>query len=61
MLPRIDGFEVFRAIRSRSQSPVIMLTARGDVTDRVVGLEVGADDYVSKPFSPSEVSAGCGP
>jgi DNA-binding response OmpR family regulator len=57
MLPRVDGFEVFRAIRSRSESPVIMLTARGDVTDRVVGLEVGADDYVSKPFSPSEVSA----
>ncbi|MGH2991949.1 MAG: response regulator [Solirubrobacterales bacterium] len=57
MLPRIDGFEVFRAIRARSESPVIMLTARGDVTDRVVGLEIGADDYVSKPFSPSEVSA----
>jgi DNA-binding response OmpR family regulator len=57
MLPRLDGFEVFRAIRSRSQSPVIMLTARGDVTDRIVGLDVGADDYVSKPFSPSEVAA----
>jgi DNA-binding response OmpR family regulator len=57
MLPRLDGFEVFRAIRSRSQSPVIMLTARGDVTDRIVGLDVGADDYVSKPFSPSEVTA----
>jgi DNA-binding response OmpR family regulator len=57
MLPRVDGFEVFRAIRSRSESPVIMLTARGEVTDRVVGLEVGADDYVSKPFSPSEVVA----
>jgi DNA-binding response OmpR family regulator len=57
MLPGLDGFEVFRAIRSRWQSPVIMLTARGDVTDRIVGLEVGADDYVSKPFSPSEVTA----
>ncbi len=57
MLPRLDGFEVFRTIRSRSQSPVIMLTARGEVTDRIVGLDVGADDYVSKPFSPSEVAA----
>jgi DNA-binding response OmpR family regulator len=57
MLPRLDGFEVFRAIRSRSQSPVIMLTARGEVTDRIVGLDVGADDYVTKPFSPSEVAA----
>jgi DNA-binding response OmpR family regulator len=57
MLPRLDGFEVFRAIRSRSRSPVIMLTARGEVTDRIVGLDVGADDYVSKPFSPSEVAA----
>jgi DNA-binding response OmpR family regulator len=57
MLPRLDGFDVFRAIRSRSESPVIMLTARGKVTDRIVGLEIGADDYISKPFSPSEVAA----
>jgi DNA-binding response OmpR family regulator len=57
MLPRLNGFDVFRAIRSRSQSPVIMLTARGEVTDRIVGLETGADDYISKPFSPSEVAA----
>ena len=57
MLPRLDGFEVFREIRARSRSPVIMLTARGEVTDRIVGLDVGADDYVSKPFSPSEVTA----
>ena len=57
MLPRLDGLAVFRAIRSRSDSPVIMLTARGKVTDRVVGLETGADDYISKPFSPSEVAA----
>jgi DNA-binding response OmpR family regulator len=57
MLPRRDGFEVFREIRSRSESPVIMLTARGEVTDRIVGLETGADDYISKPFSPSEVAA----
>jgi DNA-binding response OmpR family regulator len=58
MLPRLDGFEVFRRIREvRASSPVIMLTARGDVTDRIVGLEVGADDYVAKPFSPKEVVA----
>jgi two-component system response regulator VicR len=57
MLPRIDGLEVFRRIRSSAQSPVIMLTARGETTDRVVGLGMGADDYVSKPFSPAEVVA----
>jgi DNA-binding response OmpR family regulator len=57
MLPRLDGFGVFRAIRARSESPVIMLTARGEVTDRIVGLDVGADDYIAKPFSPSEVAA----
>ncbi|GIK77326.1 MAG: DNA-binding response regulator [Acidobacteria bacterium] len=57
MLPRIDGFEVFRRIRAEAQSPVIMLTARGAETERIVGLEMGADDYVAKPFSPSEVVA----
>ncbi|HSJ17594.1 MAG TPA: response regulator transcription factor [Solirubrobacterales bacterium] len=58
MLPRIDGFEVFHRMRGAGvHSPVIMLTARGEVTDRIVGLEVGADDYVSKPFSPKEVVA----
>jgi DNA-binding response OmpR family regulator len=57
MLPRVDGFEVFRRIRARSQSPVIMITARGQTTDRIVGLEVGADDYISKPFSPRELVA----
>jgi DNA-binding response OmpR family regulator len=57
MLPRLDGFEVFRRIRALGGSPVIMLTARGDTTDRIVGLEIGADDYVSKPFSPAEVVA----
>jgi DNA-binding response OmpR family regulator len=57
MLPRVDGFEVFRRIRARAPSPVIMITARGDVTDRIVGLETGADDYISKPFSPAEVVA----
>lgn len=57
MLPRIDGFEVLRRLRSRTDTPVIMLTARGSETDRIVGLEVGADDYVTKPFSPQEVVA----
>jgi len=57
MLPRIDGLEVFRRMRAASSIPVIMLTARGEETDRVVGLELGADDYVTKPFSPREVVA----
>jgi DNA-binding response OmpR family regulator len=57
MLPRLDGFEVFRRIRARNDSPVIMITARGQTTERIAGLEVGADDYVSKPFSPAEVVA----
>ncbi|MBA2463454.1 MAG: response regulator transcription factor [Nocardioidaceae bacterium] len=57
MLPRLDGFEVLRRLRSRVATPVIMLTARGDQIDRIVGLEVGADDYVIKPFSPREVVA----
>jgi DNA-binding response OmpR family regulator len=57
MLPRIDGFEVFRRIRARNGTPVIMLTARGDETDRIVGLDLGADDYIGKPFSPREAVA----
>jgi len=57
MLPGMDGFEVCRAIRRESAVPVIMLTARGDVTDRVVGLELGADDYLAKPFEPRELVA----
>jgi DNA-binding response OmpR family regulator len=57
MLPKRDGYEVFGVIRERSQVPVIMLTARGEETDRVVGLELGADDNVTKPFSPREVVA----
>ena len=57
MLPRLDGFEVFRRIRVVRATPVIMLTARGHETDRVVGLELGADDYIAKPFSPREVVA----
>ena len=57
MLPRLDGVEVFQRIRSRGATAVIMLTAKGDETDRVVGLELGADDYIVKPFSPREVIA----
>ena len=57
MLPQIDGFELCRQIRRESDLPVIMLTARGDVMDRVVGLEIGADDYVPKPFEPRELLA----
>lgn len=57
MMPGMDGLEVLRRIRAKSRVPVIMLTARGDEADRVVGLEVGADDYVPKPFSPRELLA----
>jgi two-component system, OmpR family, response regulator len=57
MLPEMDGFEVCRRIRQASDIPVLMLTARGDVTDRVVGLELGADDYLPKPFEPRELAA----
>jgi len=56
-LPGIDGMEVCRRIRAKSDVPVIMLTARDDEFDKVVGLEIGADDYVTKPFSPREVVA----
>jgi DNA-binding response OmpR family regulator len=54
MLPRMDGVEVCRRLRSRSQVPIIMLTAKGDEIDKVVGLEMGADDYITKPFSMRE-------
>ena len=57
MMPGMDGLEVLRRLRARSAIPVIMLTARGDETDRVVGLELGADDYIPKPFSAREVLA----
>jgi len=57
MLPRMDGMEVCRRIRSRASTPIIMLTARGDELDKLVGLEIGADDYVTKPFSPRELAA----
>jgi DNA-binding response OmpR family regulator len=57
MLPGTDGLELCRWIRSRSKLPVIMLTARGEESDRIVGLELGADDYITKPFSPRELAA----
>lgn len=57
MLPDMDGFDVLRELRKSSDIPVIMLTARGDVMDRVVGLELGADDYLPKPFEPRELVA----
>ena len=55
MMPDIDGFEVLRTIREVSQVPVIMLTAKGEEDDKVKGLELGADDYITKPFSPREL------
>lgn len=57
MLPDIDGFEVCRRVRAESSIPILMLTARGDETDRIVGLEIGADDYLPKPFNPRELLA----
>ena len=57
MLPGEDGLDLCRAVRARSNIPIIMLTARGDETDRIVGLELGADDYVAKPFNPRELLA----
>ncbi|MGD8913418.1 MAG: response regulator transcription factor [Candidatus Thiodiazotropha sp.] len=57
MLPEMDGFEVCRTIRKQSSLPILMLTARGEVMDRVVGLELGADDYLAKPFEPRELVA----
>ena len=59
MLPGLDGFEVCREIRRSHRTPIIMLTARNDTIDVVVGLELGADDYVSKPFRSAELVAGC--
>ncbi|MDH5185351.1 MAG: response regulator, partial [Gammaproteobacteria bacterium] len=56
-LPDINGFDVCKQIRQFSQIPIIFLTARGEEVDRIVGLEIGADDYVSKPFSPRELAA----
>ncbi|MEO7143603.1 MAG: response regulator, partial [Bryobacteraceae bacterium] len=57
MLPGIDGFEILRRLREKSRIPVLMLTARGEDVDRIVGLDLGADDYLAKPFNPRELSA----
>ena len=57
MLPGMDGFEILRRLRQKSRVPVIMLTARGEDVDRIIGLELGADDYLPKPFNPRELAA----
>jgi DNA-binding response OmpR family regulator len=57
MMPDLSGFEVLRRLRTASRTPVLMLTARGDTLDRVLGLEMGADDYLPKPFDPPELAA----
>ena len=57
MMPKIDGYEVCRQIRAKSEVPVILITARGEDFERIMGLDIGADDYIVKPFSPSEVMA----
>ncbi len=57
MLPSVDGLEVCRQLRKEQDTPIIMLTARGDDIDRILGLEMGADDYVPKPFNPRELAA----
>jgi two-component system response regulator CpxR len=57
MLPGLDGFEILRRLRQQSKVPVLMLTARGEDVDRIVGLELGADDYLPKPFNPHELAA----
>lgn len=57
MLPGVDGFEILKRLRQQSRVPVLMLTARGEDVDRIVGLELGADDYLPKPFNPRELSA----
>lgn len=57
MLPKMDGMEVCRRIRNKSMLPIVMMTAKGSDTDKIVGLGIGADDYITKPFSPSELTA----
>src|SRR5262249_35475344 len=57
MMPGMNGFEVLRRIRAQSRIPVLMLTAKGDAHDRILGLEMGADDYLPKPFDPQELAA----
>jgi DNA-binding response OmpR family regulator len=59
MLPGMDGLSLTRRIRERWKTPIIMVTARGDDADKIVGLELGADDYLAKPFNPRELLAGC--
>ena len=57
MMPKLDGFAVCKKIRAESDVPILMITARGDDYDRIMGLDIGADDYIVKPFSPAEVMA----
>jgi DNA-binding response OmpR family regulator len=57
MLPGLDGFEILRQLRQQSKVPVLMLTARSEDVDRIIGLEMGADDYLPKPFNPRELAA----
>src|SRR5437660_6763376 len=57
MMPGVNGFDVLRRIRAQSRIPILMLTAKGDALDRVLGLEMGADDYLPKPFNPQELAA----
>ena len=57
MMPKLDGYGVCQELRKDSDVPIVMLTALGDVADRITGLELGADDYVVKPFSPKELEA----
>ena len=57
MLPEVDGWEVCRRVRARSETPILMLTARDEDVDKIVGLELGADDYMTKPFNPRELVA----
>ena len=59
MMPELDGFGVLRHIRAYSAVPVLMLTAKGDEIDRIVGLEMGVDDYLSKPFNPPRITGPC--
>jgi len=57
MLPEVDGLTIAKSVRAKNNTPIIMLTAKDEETDKIVGLEIGADDYVSKPFSPKELVA----
>ena len=59
MMPKQDGYEVCKTIRKRSSVPIILITARGEDYDKIMGLDIGADDYIVKPFSPGEVKTSC--